>query len=70
LVTNGGYMARQEKKLNENWNVQYYARDAQTNEDILNLTMSWENRDVESVKKNLNTWLSAIGLALTVTDKK
>ncbi len=63
-------MARQEKKLNENWNVQYYARDAQTNEDILNLTMSWENRDVESVKKNLNTWLSAIGLALTVTDKK
>ncbi len=63
-------MARQEKKLNENWNVQYYARDAQTNEDILNLTMSWENRDAESVKKNLNTWLSAIGVALTVTDKK
>ena len=63
-------MARQEKKLNENWNVQYYARDAQTNEDILNLTMSWENRDVESVKKNINTWLSAIGIPLVVTDKK
>ena len=63
-------MARQEKKLNENWNVQYYARDAQTNEDILNLTMSWENRDVESVKKNINTWLSAIGIPLAVTDKK
>jgi hypothetical protein len=63
-------MTRPEKKLNENWNVQYYARDAQTNEDVLNLTMSWENRDIEGVKKNLNTWLSAIGLALTVTDKK
>lgn len=63
-------MTRPEKKLNENWNVQYYARDAQTNEDVLNLTMSWENRDIEGVKKNLNTWLSAIGLALTVIDKK
>jgi hypothetical protein len=63
-------MAKNEKKLNENWNVQYYARDAQTNEDVLNLTMSWENRDAESVKKNLNIWLSAIGVALIVTDKK
>jgi len=63
-------MARQEKKLNENWNVQYYARDTQTNEDILNLTMSWENRDVEGVKKNINTWLSAIGIPLVVTDRK
>ena len=63
-------MPRPEKKLNENWNVQYYARDAQTNQDVLNLTMSWEFGDTESVKKNLNTWLSAIGVALTVTDKK
>ena len=63
-------MARAEKKLNENWNVQYYARDAQTNQDVLNLTMSWEFGDIESVKKNLNTWLSAIGIALAVVDKK
>ena len=63
-------MARNGKKLNESWNVQYYARDAQTNQDVLNLTMSWELGDTESVKKNLNTWLSAIGVALTVTDKK
>lgn len=61
-------MAKQ--KANENWNVQYYSRDSQTNEDILNLTMSWENRDIEGVKKNLNTWLSAIGIPLQVTDKK
>ena len=63
-------MARNQKKLNENWNVQYYARDAQTNQDVLNLTMSWEFGDTESVKKNLNTWLSAIGISLQVTDIK
>jgi hypothetical protein len=63
-------MARNQKKLNENWNVQYYARDAQTNQDVLNLTMSWEFGDTESVKKNLNTWLSAIGIPLQVTDIK
>lgn len=63
-------MARNGKKLNENWNVQYYARDAQTNQDVLNLTMSWEFGDTESVKKNLNTWLSAIGIPLQATDIK
>lgn len=61
-------MAKQ--KINENWNVQYYSRDAQSNEDILNLNMSWENRDIDGVKKNLNIWLSAIGIPLQVTDKK
>ena len=63
-------MARNAKKLNESWNVQYYARDTQTNQDVLNLTMSWEFGDTESVKKNLNTWLSAIGVSLQVTDIK
>lgn len=61
-------MAKQ--KINESWNVQYYSRDAQSNEDILNLNMSWENRDIDGVKKNLNIWLSAIGIPLQVTDKK
>ena len=63
-------MARNGKKLNESWNVQYYARDTQTNQDVLNLTMSWEFGDTESVKKNLNTWLAAIGTPLQVTDTK
>ena len=61
-------MAKQ--KINESWNVQYYSRDAQSNEDILNLNMSWENRDTDGVKKNLNIWLSAVGIPLQVTDKK
>ena len=53
----------------ENWNVQYYARDGQTNEDILNLQMSWENRSPDEVMKNLNTWLSAINIPLKVVNK-
>jgi hypothetical protein len=56
-------------KMYENWNVQYYARDGQTNEDILNLQMSWENRSPDEVMKNLNTWLSAINIPLKVVNK-
>ena len=63
-------MAKSERKLAESWNVQYYARDTQTNQDVLNLNMSWELGDIESVKRNLNTWLSAISIPLQVTDKK
>lgn len=62
-------MARAQK-LNESWNVQYYARDSQTSEDVLSLQMNWENRDVESVMKNLNTWLTAIGIPLKVVENK
>ena len=57
-------MAKQ--KINESWNVSYYARDAQSSEEVLTLTMNWENRDIETVKTHLNTWLSAIGVPLQV----
>jgi hypothetical protein len=60
-------MAKQ-SKLNENWNVQYNARDSQTNDDIVSLNMSWENRDIEGIMTNLNTWLIAIGVPLKVVD--
>jgi hypothetical protein len=43
-------MVMAKQKINESWNVQYYSRDAQSNEDILNLNMSWENRDIDGVK--------------------
>jgi|APGre2960657423_1045063.scaffolds.fasta_scaffold103744_2 hypothetical protein len=62
-------MAKQ-SKLNENWNVQYNARDSQTNDDIVSLNMSWENRDIEGIMTNLNTWLIAIGVPLKVVDDK
>jgi hypothetical protein len=56
-------------KINESWNVQYYARDGQTGDDVLNLQMNWENRSPEEVMKNLNTWLTAINIPLTVVNK-
>jgi len=59
-----------QSKLNENWNVQYNARDSQTNDDIVSLNMSWENRDIEGIMTNLNTWLIAIGVPLKVVDDK
>ena len=62
-------MAKQ-SKLNENWNVQYNARDSQTNDDIVSLNMSWENRDIEGIMTNLNTLLIAIGVPLKVVDDK
>jgi hypothetical protein len=56
-------------KINESWNVQYYARDGQTSDDILNLQMNWENRSTEEVMKNLNIWLTAINIPLKVVNK-
>jgi hypothetical protein len=32
--------------------------------------MNWENRSLEEVKNNLNTWLRAANLDLEVVDKK
>ena len=57
-------------KLNENWNVSYSSREATTGEDVVSLQMNWENRDIETVMKNLNTWLTAIGVPLKVVESK
>ena len=57
-------------KLNENWNVSYSSRESTTGEDVVSLQMNWENRDIETVMKNLNTWLTAIGVPLKVVESK
>jgi len=57
-------------KLNESWNVQFYSREASTGEDVGSVSMNWENRDVETVMKNLNTWLTAVGIPLKVVESK
>jgi hypothetical protein len=57
-------------KLNESWNVQFYSREASTNEDVGSVSMNWENRDVETTMKNLNTWLTAVGVPLKVVESK
>jgi hypothetical protein len=49
------------RTTNENFNVSYYCRDKNTNEDIKAVSMNWENRSHEEVMHNLNTWLTAAG---------
>jgi hypothetical protein len=58
------------RELNENWNVTFSRRDRATNEDLINLSLNWENHDYEHARKNLNTWLTAIGAPLEVVEKK
>ena len=57
-------------KTKDNYNVSYNLRDDNTNDDIISVNMNWENRSLEEVKNNLNTWLRAAGLELEVVDKK
>lgn len=57
-------------KTKDNYNVSYNLRDDNTNDDIISVNMNWENRSIEEVKNNLNTWLRAAGLELEVVDKK
>lgn len=57
-------------KQNERWNVSYCATDQNSNDTIKDLNISWENRDIESIKNHLNTFLNAIGVALEVVDRK
>lgn len=59
------------KQTNEIWNVSYACREKNTGEDIKNFSMSWENRSLEEVIDNINTWLVASGYGnLIVTEKK
>jgi tRNA threonylcarbamoyladenosine modification (KEOPS) complex Pcc1 subunit len=57
-------------KQNERWNVSFTATDSNSNDTIKDLTMNWENRDLDSIKANLNTFLGAIGVALEVVERK
>jgi hypothetical protein len=49
------------RTTNENFNVSYYLRDKNTSDDIRNISMTWENRSIEEIIDNLNTWLTAAG---------
>lgn len=61
-------MARN-KVSNESWSVSYTARDKNTNEDIMDLNMRWENLDAQTVCDRLNTWLTAVKIPLEVSVK-
>ena len=57
-------------KTKDSYNVSYTLRDANTHDDIICVSMNWENRPIEEIKENINTWLVASGLALEVVEKK
>ena len=57
-------------KTNDSYNVSYTLRDNSGGDDIISVSMNWENRDLEEVKKNFNTFLTSIGVDLVVIDKK
>lgn len=48
------------------FSVNYSLRERDTNEDVKIVDMRWENRSLEVVIENLNTWLKATGLPLKV----
>jgi hypothetical protein len=61
------------KTTTEGFNVGYWCRDKNTNDDIKNVSMNWENRSVEEIRDNLNTWLVATGyseLQVVLKDQK
>ena len=49
-------------KTRDSYNVSFSIRDDSTNDAIKTVNMDWENRSVEEIISNLNTWISAIGL--------
>jgi hypothetical protein len=50
---------------NTNINLQFYERDDNGN-DIININISWENGDMNSLQTNLNTWLRSMDAPLRV----
>jgi len=65
----GTVMAKQ-RQVNENWSISFTRREKNSGEDMINLSMSWENGDVEHAMENLNTWLTAIKAPLKVVESK
>jgi len=64
----GTVMAKQ-RQVNENWSISFTRREKNSGEDMINLSMSWENGDVEHAMENLNTWLTAIKAPLKVVEE-
>lgn len=45
-------------------------RNDDTNDDIINVNISWENGNLESLQTNLNKWLRFINVPLKVVAQK
>jgi hypothetical protein len=53
-------------EYNTSYSVNFSMRDRNAGDDIKTINMNWENRSVDEVQENLNTWLRAIGVPLEV----
>lgn len=58
------------RKISESYSVSYTARDVDSSDDVKAISMNWDNRSIDEVKDNLNTFLLAIGCQLEVVEKK
>lgn len=57
------------KNINTRVRLNYTATDADTNDTILDLELSFDNADYHKLQENLNIWLAATGFALVVRPK-
>jgi hypothetical protein len=61
-------------KINENFNLSFSSREADTSDTIMDCTISFENpKDDSVIVHRLNTWLTAIGrtdLTVSYVEKK
>lgn len=58
------------KSYSEHWHISYNKANTKTNDIIKNLSLSYENLDIDGIRQNLNMFLAAIGIPLEVVNKK
>lgn len=56
------------KNLEVNYSLSYSARDEDTRDTYRDISMNFDNPDMETLADNLNTWLQAIKLPLKVVE--
>ena len=56
------------KNLEVSYSLSYSARDGDTHDTYRDISMNFDNPDMETLADNLNTWLQAIKLPLKVVE--
>ena len=57
------------KNINTRVRLNYTATDADSNDTLLDLDVSFDNADHQTLMDNINTWLTATGHGLVVRSK-
>lgn len=57
------------KNINTRVRLNYTATDADSNDTLLDLDVSFDNADHQTLMDNINTWLTATGHGLVVKPK-